>query len=118
MKQALTAAAFAAAIVGAGIAHAANATGPQRGPPPASAAPVIADADAMRAADQLNHAPLAQMLKDELAKAGLTDISVASASFIVHAKTQAGKPVTLVVGPDGVTEIVKVTAPVAAEQSH
>ena len=118
MKQALTAAVFAAALVGAGAAHAANATGPERGPPPASAAPVIADADAMRAADQLKHAPLAQLLKDQLAKAGLTDINVVSASFIVHAKTQAGKPLTLVIGPNGVTEILKVTAPVVAEQSH
>jgi hypothetical protein len=117
MKQALISAAFAAALFGAGGAYAATPS-PQQGKPPAYADPAIADADAMKAADQINRMPLAQMLKQQLAQAGLTDISIKSATFIVHAKTKAGKPLVLAIGPNGVSEIVKVTAPVVAEQSH
>ena len=107
---------IATALLGVGgIGYAAT---PEKGPPPRYADPVIADADAMRAADQIKQTPLSQLLKEQLAKAGLTDIDVRSASFIVHAKTKAGKPVALVIGPDGVSEIVKVTSPVIAEQPH
>ena len=117
MKQAVSAVAFAAALIGAGAAYAAT-PAPQQGKPPAYADPVIADADAMKAADQINRTPLAQLLKQQLARAGLTDIDVKSAMFIVHAKTKSGKPLVLAIGPNGVSEVVKVNAPVVAEQSH
>jgi len=116
MKQRLRSAAFVTALLGASVAYAAT-PAPQSQPPPA-AGHVSADAEATQAANQINRTPLAQLLKQQLGHAGLTDIDVKSATFIVHAKTKSGNPVVLAVGPNGVTEIVKVTAPVVAEQSH
>jgi hypothetical protein len=117
MKHLLSSAAFAATLIATGAACAAT-PAPQKGKPPAYADPVIADADAMKAADQINQTPLAKLLQKQLAQAGLTDIDVKSAMFIVHAKTKSGKPLVLAIGPNGVSEVVKVTAPVVAEQSH
>ena len=98
MRQALSTATFAAVLIAGGGAYAAT-PAPQKTKPPTYADPVIADADAMKAADQINRMPLAQMLKQQLAKAGLSDISVTSAMFIVHAKTKSGKPLVLAIGP-------------------
>ena len=76
--------------------------------PPAYAAPVIADADAMKAADTLHHTNIRQQLQDQLAKAGYTDVKVMPSSFFVQAKDKQGNPVAMVIGPDSFTEVTDI----------
>jgi hypothetical protein len=51
----------------------------------------------------------AQKLKENLAKAGLTDIKVAPESFVVHAKDQNGNSVMMLVTPSSFMEETNVT---------
>jgi hypothetical protein len=50
---------------------------------------------------------IAQKMRDDLSKAGFTDIHIMPSSFLVRAKDSAGNPVMMVVNPDSVTAITE-----------
>ena len=104
MKTTLAVQAVALSLLVGGVAAAAEtpATTPST---PAYAKPVIADADAMKAADQLHHTNIRQQLQDQLGKAGYTAVKITPSSFFVEAKDRQGNPVQMVIGPDSFTEI-------------
>ena len=43
---------------------------------------------------------ISQRLRDDLAKAGFTDITIMPSSFLVRAKDSQGNPVMMVINPD------------------
>ena len=47
---------------------------------------------------------LSQRLRDDLTKAGFTDITIMPSSFLVRAKDSQGNPVMMVINPDNFTE--------------
>jgi hypothetical protein len=49
-----------------------------------------------------------QEIRDQLAKAGLTDIKVVPEEYVVHAKNKGGNPVVMVVGPNSFLEMTEV----------
>jgi len=53
---------------------------------------------------------IAQDLKQDLSKAGYTDIQVAPGSFLVHAKDKKGQPTEMMVTPNSLTAITEVNA--------
>jgi uncharacterized protein YdeI (BOF family) len=62
--------------------------------------------------DQKNSAanePLRQQVRDNLAKAGFTDIRIMPTSFMVRAKDQSGNPVMMVINPDSFTEVTAIS---------
>jgi len=59
---------------------------------------------------------IAQKMRDDLGKAGFTDIHIMPSSFLVRAKDSAGNPVMMVVNPDSVTAITEENA--ASNSSH
>jgi uncharacterized iron-regulated membrane protein len=95
-------------VAGSAIANAANTT--TSAAPPAYAAPVIADADAMKAADELHHTNFRQQLQDQLTKAGYTSVKITPSSFFVQAMDKKGDPVAMVVGPDFISEVTEVVS--------
>ena len=104
-------------VAGAGGAYAANAVTPET-KTPAYAAPVVADADAMKAADQLKHTNMRQDLQDQLTKAGYTSIRIMPSSFYIQAKDKKGDPVAMVVGPDSFVEVTDMTAKTPASTAQ
>ncbi len=50
---------------------------------------------------------IAQKMRDDLSKAGFTDIRIMPSSFLVRAKDSSGNPVMMVVNPDSITEITE-----------
>jgi hypothetical protein len=109
MKHILAATGFAMALVaGSAIAQAANTNSSNASNTPAYAAPVIADADAMKAADELHHLNFRQQLQDQLTKAGYTSVKITPSAFFVQAKDRKGNAVAMVVGPDSFTEVTEV----------
>jgi hypothetical protein len=54
-------------------------------------------------------ARLSQKLRDDLAKAGFTDITIMPSSFLVRAKDSQGNPVMMVINPDSLTEVTEHT---------
>ncbi len=72
---ALVSAAVIALLAGTFTAKAAD-TPTANAAAPSYAAPVIADADAMKAADQLQHTNMRQQLQDQLTKAGYTSVKI------------------------------------------
>jgi hypothetical protein len=108
MKRIALIAGVATAIVaGAATANAANMPTANTNAP-AYANPVIADADAMKAADQLHKTNLRQQLQDQLAKAGYTAVQVTPTSFFVQAKDKKGEAVAMIIGPDTFTEVTDI----------
>jgi hypothetical protein len=106
MNRVLAATGFTIALVaGSAVAQAANTSTSTTSNPPSYAAPVIADADAMKAADELHHTNLRQQLQDQLTKAGYTSVKVTPSSFFVQAKDKKGNAVVMVIGPDSFTEV-------------
>jgi len=106
MKPVLATAGFALTLMaGVVAANAANTVPAETGKPPAYADPVIADADAMKAADALHHTNIRKQLQDQLAQAGYSDVKVTPAAFFIQAKDKKGRPVAMVVGPDSFTEV-------------
>jgi hypothetical protein len=91
-------------LFGAAASNAANSDST-----PSYAAPVISDADAMKAADKLKHVGIRQQLQDDLAKAGYTDVKIMPSSFLVEAKDKKGAAVEMVIGPDSITEVTELT---------
>ena len=59
--------------------------------------------------DSQTPAHLSQKLRDDLAKAGFTDITIMPSSFVVRAKDSQGKPVMMVVNPDSLTKVTEDT---------
>ncbi|WP_439393416.1 hypothetical protein ACRQ5Q_29355 [Bradyrhizobium sp. PMVTL-01] len=45
----------------------------------------------------------AQQIRDDLQKAGFTDIKVVAESFVVQAKTKDGNPMVMTIGPHGMS---------------
>jgi hypothetical protein len=78
MKTVLAATGFALTLLVGGIANAANTPSTTASNTPAYAKPVIADADAMKAADELNHTNIRQELQNKLTKAGYTSVKINS----------------------------------------
>jgi hypothetical protein len=52
---------------------------------------------------------ISQKLRDDLGKAGFTDIKIMPSSFMVRAKDSQGNPVMMVINPDSVTAITEET---------
>jgi hypothetical protein len=50
---------------------------------------------------------MTQRLRDDLSKAGFTDIKIMPSSFLVRAKDSQGNPVMMVINPDSVTEVTE-----------
>ena len=46
-------------------------------------------------------------LRDDLSKAGFTDITIMPSSFLVRAKDSQGNPVMMVINPDSITEVTE-----------
>ena len=49
-----------------------------------------------------------QTLKQDLQKAGFTNIDIAPEAFVVRAKNSSGQPVMMRIGPDSMTEITAI----------
>jgi hypothetical protein len=78
----------------------------------ATVSPTSASHDQAVPAAATQPAPqLRQEIRDQLAKAGLTDIKIAPEEYVVHAKNKDGNPVVMVVTPNSFLELadVKVT---------
>ena len=56
-------------------------------------------------------AHVSQRLRDDLSKAGFTNITIMPSSFMVRAKDSEGNPVMMVINPDSVTEVTEQSAP-------
>jgi hypothetical protein len=54
-------------------------------------------------------AHLGQKLRDDLTKAGFTNITIMPSSFLVRAKDSQGNPVMMVINPDSLTEVTQHT---------
>jgi hypothetical protein len=52
---------------------------------------------------------LSQRLRDDLAKAGFTDITIMPQSFLVRAKDSQGNPIMMVINPDSLGEVTEHT---------
>jgi hypothetical protein len=52
-------------------------------------------------------AHISDKLRNDLTKAGFTDITIMSSSFIVRAKDSQGNPVMMVINPDAQTELTE-----------
>ena len=53
-------------------------------------------------------AHLSQKLRDDLAKAGFTHITIMPSSFLVRAKDSQGNPVMMIINPDSLTEVTDI----------
>ncbi|MGB7976163.1 MAG: hypothetical protein WCF81_17875 [Roseiarcus sp.] len=56
-------------------------------------------------------AHVSQRLRDDLTKAGFTNITIMPSSFLVRAKDSQGNPMMMVINPDSVTEVTAQSAP-------
>ena len=52
---------------------------------------------------------MSQKLRDDLTKAGFTNITIMPSSFLVRAKDSQGNPVMMVINPDSLTEVTEHT---------
>ena len=57
--------------------------------------------------DPQTPAHLSQKLRDDLTKAGFTDITIMPSSFVVRAKDSQGHPVMMVINPDSLTKVTE-----------
>ncbi len=57
---------------------------------------------------------LVQKMRDDLAKAGFTDIQIMPSSFLVRAKDSAGNPVMMVINPDSVAAVTEESQPASS----
>jgi hypothetical protein len=78
----------------------------------------LAAMDSAGSANDQNAAPnapapthLSQRLRNDLAKAGFTDITIMPSSFLVRAKDSQGNPVMMVINPDSLTELTEHSEP-------
>ena len=70
-----------------------------------NSAPSTSDQKAAPNAQAPSH--LSQRLRDDLTKAGFTDITIMPSSFLVRAKDSQGNPVMMVINPDNFTEMTE-----------
>jgi hypothetical protein len=54
-------------------------------------------------------AHVGQKLRDDLAKAGFTNITIMPSSFLVRAKDSEGNPVMMIINPDSLTQVTEHT---------
>ncbi len=67
------------------------------------------DQNAAPAAQAPTH--ISQRLRDDLTKAGFSDITIMPSSFLVRAKDSQGNPVMMVINPDSFTEVTQQAEP-------
>jgi hypothetical protein len=60
----------------------------------------------MQSGQAENGAPLRQHIAADLSNAGFSDVKVVPDSFLVQAKDKSGNPITMVINPNSVTEVV------------
>ena len=72
----------------------------------------LAAMDSAKSTSAQNAAPnpqgpahIGQKLRDDLAKAGFTNITIMPSSFLVRAKDSQGNPVMMIINPDSLTEV-------------
>jgi hypothetical protein len=107
MKSILTATGLALTLLTGGIAvQAANAADT-----PNYAKPAVNDANDMKGADELHRTSIRQQLQDQLTKAGYSSVTITPSSFFVQAKDKQGNAVSMIIGPDSITEVTDVTKP-------
>ena len=58
---------------------------------------------AQQSSSSNHHLAAAQKIKDDMQKAGFTDVKVVAESFVVQAKSKDGDPVVMTVGPRGMS---------------
>ncbi|HEY5302169.1 MAG TPA: hypothetical protein VIJ55_15955 [Acetobacteraceae bacterium] len=63
-------------------------------------------------------AALRSKIHGELSRAGFTDIHVMPQSFLVRAKDSSGNPVMMVINPDSVTAITRMSGPSANQSAQ
>jgi hypothetical protein len=82
------------------------------------------DQSSMNGQNAMNAGPggmrISQKLREDLGKAGFTDIRIMPSSFMVRAKDSQGNPVVMVINPDSVTALTeeKGSANSASNASH
>lgn len=59
-------------------------------------------------------AHISQRLRNDLSKAGFTDIKIMPSSFLVRAKDSQGNPVMMVINPDSMTEVTEQGEPMVS----
>ncbi len=57
---------------------------------------------------------ISQKLRNDLAKAGFTNITIMPSSFLVRAKDPEGDPMMMVINPNSITEVTAQAAPAAS----
>jgi hypothetical protein len=62
----------------------------------------------------MNATPLRQEMTQSLQKSGFTDVKVVPDSFFVQAKDKSGNPVSMLISPNSVTELVDAANPGSA----
>ncbi len=55
----------------------------------------------------VNTVSIRQHIRQELEKAGYTDLKVVPASFVAQGKDKQGQPVTMLISPDSITTIIQ-----------
>jgi hypothetical protein len=108
----------ASAIILMGVVAASAQTGSPAGAAESSAphtsAPAPSSSNAATAQPNSTSAaanePLRQQVRDNLTRAGFTDIKIMPTSFLVRAKDQSGNPVMMVMNPDSFSEVTTLPA--------
>jgi Protein of unknown function (DUF1236) len=100
MDKILFATTLALTLAASGTAFAQPATGAANPPPPIAAKPEHAEKSALTI----------DKLKQDLQKAGFTDVKVLEDAFLVQAKTKDGNPILMTFGPNGMSAL-EVSAP-------
>jgi hypothetical protein len=81
-----------------------------------AAAATTAPADSTNAQNAQAPAHIGQKLRDNLTKAGFTDITIMPSSFLVRAKDSEGNPVMMVINPDSITEVTQQVSPTKSDE--
>jgi hypothetical protein len=109
MHNTVFASALTLALAVSGAAFAQSAPGAPAPPSPPNAAK---DQTANRQAP-----PTIEMLKQDLQKAGFTEVKVLEDAFLIQAKTKDGNPIIMTLGPNGMSAL-EVSNPSGASQPH
>jgi hypothetical protein len=109
MHNTVFASALTLALAVSGAAFAQSAPGAPAPPSPPNAAK---DQTANRQAP-----PTIETLKQDLQKAGFTDVKVLEDAFLIQAKTKDGNPIMMTIGPHGLNAL-EISNSSGADQSH
>ncbi len=106
MNRVILSAAFGAALLFPGLALAQSSSGAQNQTnPPANSSQGNAAANA----NSSNPAYLTgNRVKQDLEKAGFTDVKIVESAFVVQAKSKDGDPITMFIGPHGFSAVESV----------